>query len=95
MKKDPISLKASKVSLVFGVLSLILIWVPVVGFVLGAVGLVTASVMLRKRAKQDDGHVVTANLKWSELPSILKAGVITSSIGVYVPVLVLAVFRLT
>ena len=63
----------SSISLVLGILSLVLFWVPWLTFILGVIGLITGIVSL---VQHRDGHGAAV------------AGVITSSIGTLVALVV-------
>ena len=63
----------SSISLVLGILSLVLFWVPWITFILGVIGLITGIVSL---VQHRDGHGAAV------------AGVITSSIGILVALVI-------
>jgi len=86
-------------ALVLGILSLVLILVPFIGFTLGLIGLVLAIRKFRKIVYTEDGYRGVFFLNWSKASGQLKAAFITSMLGTFgfliVLIFITAIARLT
>ena len=79
----------TEIALKFGIFSLILIWLPVVGVGLAIIGLSLALSQTKKIITRKDGFSTVVYLRWPAVPPRLKTAIVVSIVGLFGPVLVL------